>query len=479
VTGIQRVPLDLINFSPFNVRQEIDVGSLTGSIERMGQIEPLRVRSVGDRFEIRTGMRRFLALKQAGATHADAIVVEGSDEAVIGEQWDENEERANYSDYERALKLLQMLDALGLNQTELAERIGKTQGWVAQRLRILKLDGIITTVIIRELNESQARAILQAPEDNWPALVQYVELHSEELGKIPPASAIEDYALDLARATEIGKNRRRFIEEDADFLPYKAGAEESPGTAEEPAEEVKAYIEEHDLGWVFDAEANGAGFLTKIAMLTDEELEFCLSHETRPLSIRRLTEEKDRRDPRPLLEPPASPAADPGIVATINRMVGEPVEVLQAKLMEEHGLTEQQVQKALESYRETYPDIWSVCYPEETEGEDEEPEEPMTVEQYVADVLTHNPEVEPAELAKVTAEMFGVGEAYAQGLIDRKGQKRGPKPRDPYAASSPKTTCPLCGRANAEMNKILMVLEEYQATQPGITFVDWLKEVLA
>ena len=103
----------------------------------------------------------------------------------------------------------------------------------------------------------------------------------------------------------------------------------------------------------------------------------------------------------------------------------------------------------------------------------------MTAEQYVADVLTHNPEVEPAELAKVTAEMFGVSEAYAQGLIDRKGQKRGPKPRDPYAARSPKTSCPLCGRANAEMNRILMVLEEYQATQPEVTLIDWLKEVLA
>jgi len=186
-------------------------------------------------------------------------------------------------------------------------------------------------------------------------------------------------------------------------------------------------------------------------------------------------DETDRRDLRPLLEQPASPAADPEVVASINTMVGEPVEALQAKLMEQHGLTEEEADAALESHRETYPDIWSVCYPEK----DEEPEEPLTAEQYVADVLTHNPEVSHEELARVTAEMFGVNEAYAQGLIDRKGQKRGPKPRDPYAARSPKTPCPLCGRANAEMNKILMVLEEYQATQPGITLVDWLKEVLA
>ena len=73
-------------------------------------------------------MRRFLALKAAGATHVDAIVVEGTDEEVISEQWDENEEREGYTDYEPALKLRQMMDALKLTQTELAERIGKTQG---------------------------------------------------------------------------------------------------------------------------------------------------------------------------------------------------------------------------------------------------------------------------------------------------------------------------------------------------------------
>jgi len=98
----------------------------------------------------------------------------------------------------------------------------------------------------------------------------------------------------------------------------------------------------------------------------------------------------------------------------------------------------------------------------------------MTAEQYIADVLTHNPEVKHSELVKATVEMFGVSEAYVQGLIDRSRKRR-----DIYATKSPTTRCPLCGKANAEKNRILMVLEEYQATRPGITLVDWLKEVLS
>ena len=472
VTEVQRIPLDLIDSSPFNVRQMIDVDSLTRSIDSVGQIVPLRLRPAGDRYQVRTGERKYLALKRAGATHADAIIVEGSDEEVISEQWDENEEREAYTDYERALKLRQVLDALGLTQTELAERLGKKQNWVSRHLSILKLDGIIPRGIIQKVSERHARAILAAPDEDRQDLGKYVELYLEEKGEILPATVIEDYARELTNTREFEKNRRRFLYE---VEPVLGPSEESVAEFARPLPEE--YIKEQDLGWVFDAEAYGneAGFLTKIATLTAEELEFCIAHETRPLNLQRLNEEIDRREldqPKRLLlnEPPTTSAQ---ILTTINQIVGEPVEDLPTKLMEEHGLTEQEADAALQAYRETYPDIWD-------RGYSKEPEEPMTVEQYVVDVLTHNSEVEPAELAKVTAEMYGVSEAYAQGLIDRTtGKRRGRKPRDPYEAKSPKTICPLCGRANAEKNRILMVLEEHQATQPGITLLSWLREVLA
>jgi len=474
VTEVQRIPLDRIKLSPLNVRQSIDVGSLTCSIKRTGLIEPLRLRPLEEDFEIVTGERRFRALKAAGATHADAIVVEGTDEEVITEQWDENEERADYTDYERALKLRQMLDALGLTQTELAERVNLSRNRVNQLLRMLQLEGKVTAVTLSKMTESQVRAILQAPEDVQPSLVNYVELFLEEKGELLPASAIEDYALQLARATEIGRNRRRFLYEiEGEPAPYEPGPEpvEESSESEKRPEETDTYIEEHDLGWVFDAEGNGAGFLTKIAMLTDEELQFCLAHETRPLNLQRLNEEMDGREPaqapRPLLKEPPTTSAQ--VIAFITERIGGPVEDLQARVMEEHGLSEEEAQAAIQAYREAYPDIWDWCYPEK----DEEPE--LTVEQYVADVLTHNPEVKHADLIKATVEMFDdITEPYIQGLIDRSRKRR-----DIYATKSPTTLCPLCGRTNAEKNRILMVLEEYQATQPGITLVDWLREVLA
>ena len=470
---VERISINRIHPSPLNSRiapNSDDLDSLVASIKRMGLIQPIKVRPVEDNYEIVTGERRFNALRKAGILYVEAIVEEMTDEEVLREQWDENNERQDLSDYERALALKKMLEVYGCTQARLAERMGNDQSWISRHLAILKLEEFMPIGIIRELKESQARAIFQASKADWLALVQYVELYLEERGEIPSASAIEEYAGELALATEFAKSRRCFLYEiEGEPAPY-----EGSGSEDVAAEEPEPYVEEHDLGWVFDAEVNGnsAGFLTRIATLTDEELEFCLANEDRTLNLQRLNEEMNGRvpaqAPRPLLKEPPTTSAQ--VISFITERIGEPVEEIQAKLVEEHELNEEEAQAALQAYRETYPDIWDRCYKQPSEEE-----EPLTAEKYVTDILHHNPEVKHADLIKATVSMFDdVTEPYIQGLIDRRRKRR-----DIYATKSPTTLCPLCGRANAQKNRILMVLEEHQATQPGITLVDWLKEVLA
>ncbi len=474
VTEVQRIPIDKIRPSPCQMRSSMDpeaLERLAESLSQDGQQRPVKVRPLPDEyFELVFGHRTVDAAKIAGMQMVQAIVEDLTDEEVMWAQYAENEYREDISDYDRAKWLRSMIDKFDHSQGEIGEKAGLSRNRVNQLLRILELKGV-TAVTLSKLTERQARAILQAPEEDQPSLVNFVELYLEEKGELLPASAIEDYARQLAVATEIGKSRRRFLYEiEGEPAPYE-------GPTEESTEEVnQAFIEEHNLSWVFDAEANGndAGFLTKIATLTNEELEFCLNHERRPLNLRRLNEEMTRRDPervrkRVLLKQP--PVTSEHVIAFITEIMGTPAEDLQGKLMEAHGLSEEEAQAALQAYRETYPDIWERCYAEKSEDE----EEPvLTVEQYVVDVLHHNPEVKVADLVKAVVELYDVSEAYARGLIDREGPKR----RDLYATRSPTLAfCPLCGRANADKNKILMVLEEYEA-QPGVSVVAWLKEVL-
>lgn len=470
----REVPVSRIQPSPVQMRSSMDPGALARlaeSLRRDGQQRPVKVRPLPDEhFELVFGHRTVDAAKIAGMEVVQAIVEDLTDEEVMWAQFAENEYREDVSDYDRARWLRNMIDKFGHTQTELAERIGMGRSRIAQLLRMLELEKIVTAVTIQGINERQARAILAAPEEDRSALVQYIEVYLEERGETPPASAIEEYAQGLKLA--------RGLDGVWDDAP------EPPGTAEEYAEEAKAFIKEHGLETILEGEPTSSPYLTKLGMLSDEELVFCLARETRPFSVRRLNTEKqlrgigaplDEAQPEQGTEPEPAPV---NLTGVINMVVGEPVPVIVKVLVEGHGLSEEEAGKAVDEYREAFPDIWSVCYPEKDE-EPEEPEEPMTAEEYVQDVLTHSPEVGHGELAKAAAEMFGVSESYARGLIDRALSGRGRKPKDPYAALSPTTLCPLCGRQNAEKNRLLMVLEEYQATQPGLTLVNWLREVLA
>jgi len=475
---VELIPLDLIITSPFNVRKNVVVESLADSINRSGQLEPIRVRPVPGGYEIITGKRRFAALQMVGATHVDAIVCEGSDEEVVLEQWDENEEREQYSDYEKALKLEQIKDKLGLTQEGLGEKIGRKQNWISRHLAMLKLEGIIPIGILSQMKESQARAFLQASEEDWSFVASFVEAAFEESGQPPPSTTITEYINELKQTKQTEIRRRQLLDEE-------------PKTDDSRQETRKAYIAEHDLDCILRGSPNDAHYLTKLAMITDDELEFCLAHESRLVCIRRLNEEKRRRgletkesvEPKPESPTRGSPSEtsqSSTLNAFIYRKMGVPVEELRIRLVKELSLTENKASEALAHYKERHPDIWKSFYTEHNEPKaDEDDEEDLTIEEYVEDIFRRVPDVDIDLLTKTVAGIYDVQEAYVRGIIKRlTGKKRGRRPQNPYsAARSPTCTCPLCGRANAEKNRILIIHEEYHENNPTLSLVEWLENI--
>jgi len=195
--SVQELSVELIRLSPFNTRGEIsdeDLESLVQSIRETGLVEPLKVRTVLDgAYELVNGERRLRAMKILGIEHASCIMREMSDAEVLLEQWAENEEREDLSDYGKALKLRQILDALKITQDELADKLGKTKGWVSQHLSILKLGKKFTSVNLHDLTEFQARTILSAPDEDVPAVCAEVERYYEEKCTLPSAADITDF----------------------------------------------------------------------------------------------------------------------------------------------------------------------------------------------------------------------------------------------------------------------------------------------
>jgi len=125
-----------------------------------GLIIPILVRPEGDRFIIVHGERRYQA---ALSLVWDAISAEVRDISPEEAQWlalVENVQRNDLSPLEEARAYRERL-AGGITQKLLGERIGKSQSYIAQKLRLLKLPSDAQEAIGNGITEGHARQLLR------------------------------------------------------------------------------------------------------------------------------------------------------------------------------------------------------------------------------------------------------------------------------------------------------------------------------
>ncbi|MGC1272966.1 MAG: ParB/RepB/Spo0J family partition protein, partial [Planctomycetaceae bacterium] len=124
-------------------------------------LQPIVVRPRGDRYELIAGERRVRAAKLAGYTAIAATVRELSDAAAAQACATENLEREDLNAIEEAETLTVLLDVGGLTQSELGQRLGRSQPWIANRLRLLELpEDWQARIISQEIPPTHARELL-------------------------------------------------------------------------------------------------------------------------------------------------------------------------------------------------------------------------------------------------------------------------------------------------------------------------------
>lgn len=152
-------------YQPRKIFNEADLATLSLSIARHGVIQPLIVRKVSGGYELVAGERRLRAAKMAGVTVLPCIVLR-----IDGEQSSlyaliENLQRADLDFFEEALGYRQLIDAFGMTQESIAQRVGRSQSSVANKLRLLKLSApCIGKIREAGLSERHARALLRLDE---------------------------------------------------------------------------------------------------------------------------------------------------------------------------------------------------------------------------------------------------------------------------------------------------------------------------
>ena len=140
---------------------------LTESVRLHGVLQPLFVRKKDADYIIIAGERRYRAAKEAGLTEVPAIVLDVDDATASEISLIENIQREDLSPAEEARSYETLMKTFSWTQEELAKKIGKSRSYVANALRLLKLDPLFLDALTKNLiTANQARSLLMVPPEN-------------------------------------------------------------------------------------------------------------------------------------------------------------------------------------------------------------------------------------------------------------------------------------------------------------------------
>jgi ParB family chromosome partitioning protein len=162
--GPQEIDIDLVEPSPYQPRtrfREEALDELARSIQASGIIQPIVVRTIGNRFQLIAGERRWRAAQRAGLKKVSAITRDVSDELALEMTLVENIQREDLNPIEAARAFERLMDEFQLTQEIVAERTGKDRATVANSIRLLKLEATIQDWIEEnKLTAGHGRALL-------------------------------------------------------------------------------------------------------------------------------------------------------------------------------------------------------------------------------------------------------------------------------------------------------------------------------
>jgi len=197
------LPLDQITLPPTQPRRYFDpqaMQSLVESVKSEGILQPLLVRSVGEKYEVIAGERRYRAAQEAGLTQVPVTVREMTDDQAVQYALIENLQREDLNPVEQTEGLLNLLalrlecdttevssklyrmeneakgkitrNVSGKEETETIEQVFASvgrinwQSFVRTRLPLLKLPAdILDALRAGKLEYTKAKAIAQIKDE--------------------------------------------------------------------------------------------------------------------------------------------------------------------------------------------------------------------------------------------------------------------------------------------------------------------------
>lgn len=162
---------------PRTIFDDEKIAELATSIKENGLIQPLIVRKYNRNYQIIAGERRYRACKLAGLKTVPCIIKDIDDKQMDTYAIIENIQREDLTPIEEANAYKTLIDTYGMSQTELANKVGKKQSTIANKLRLLRLsDEVKDALKSKQITERHARAMLSLqPEKQEEVLHEVID----------------------------------------------------------------------------------------------------------------------------------------------------------------------------------------------------------------------------------------------------------------------------------------------------------------
>ena len=177
---IQDIELDKIVPNRYQPRREFSddsIKELAETLDKDGLLQPIVVREDGeDHYEIIAGERRYRAAKSLNWETIPAIVNNMNDDQAASLALIENLQREDLNPIDEAKAYTNLMKLNDLTQTALAKDMGKSQSYVANKLRLLKLDDDVQKDLIEgKITARHGRALLNLSNDDQERVLKEIE----------------------------------------------------------------------------------------------------------------------------------------------------------------------------------------------------------------------------------------------------------------------------------------------------------------
>ena len=166
---VHELAVDMISPNPDQPRTDINeesIAELADSITKVGLLQPIIVRPMGEGYQIIAGERRWRAARLAGLDRVPVRVLSKTDTESLELALIENLLRDDLNPIEESRGYRRLLTEYRMTQAELADKVSKSRSTITNALRLLDLpDEVQDLVYENKMTAGHARAILSVPEE--------------------------------------------------------------------------------------------------------------------------------------------------------------------------------------------------------------------------------------------------------------------------------------------------------------------------